>query len=152
MILALLASFYQLWLEEFGSSSSRATTTAASEWSTKSLPIKTVNRSDKIPSNEIEMKKSSKNLLNQLLMAFSLVNNTRMLFQHKPNKFGSVDFFRFLMLINVIVMHQYYVPIGWSTWPFHKRLFQGILAKAGTETRYIFLRNSHNTDFFFALR
>ena len=68
-------------------------------------------------------------------------------------RFASVDFIRFLMLLEVILMHQYYVALGWSAWPISSRMFaeQGLPQSVGSAERYAFLRNIHNTDFFFAL-
>lgn len=102
-------------------------------------------------SNQTEIGLRKYSLITNIFLSFSLINNTRSMFINKPNKFGSIDLIRFLMLINVIIMHQYYVSIGWSTLPLAKNILNGLMLKAGTENRYGFLRNIHTTDFFFAL-
>lgn len=95
--------------------------------------------------------KSRPSLFVRLVVSFSLVGNTRAMFRVSPNKFASIDFVRFLMLLQIMYMHQYYVALGWSSWPLTKRFQNGLIQKAGTDLKYAFLRNIHNTDFFFAL-
>lgn len=97
-------------------------------------------------------KKSTLSLPSRLILCFSLVRNTREMFQVKPNKFNSVDCLRFVMLLEIILMHQYYVALGWAAWPLSKRFVSGLFQKVGTDFKYGFLRNIHNTDFFFSLR
>lgn len=90
-------------------------------------------------------------IISRLIISFSLVGNTRLMFKVSPNKFAAIDFIRFVMLCEIMLMHQYYVALGWSAWPLTKRFINGLTAKVGTEFKYAFLRNIHNTDFFFAL-
>lgn len=107
-----------------------------------------------LKSNETKSEKQSSpklSLLSRCLISFSLVSNTRAMFKVSTNKFAVIDFLRFLMLLQIILMHQYYVALGWSAWPLTKRFVNGLMRQAGTAPRYAFLRNIHNTDFFFAL-
>ncbi|KAH9389312.1 hypothetical protein TYRP_008673, partial [Tyrophagus putrescentiae] len=73
------------------------------------------------------------------------------MFRVSPNKFAAIDCLRFLMLVQIIWMHQYYTALGWSALPLTKRLVGGLHQLTGTATKYMLLRNTHNTDFFFAL-
>lgn len=90
-------------------------------------------------------------ILSELIISFSLVSNTKSMFKKSSKKFVNIDFIRLLMLLQVTLMHQYYVYLFWSALPLTKRLFTGLSTKVGTDYKYAFLRNVHNTDFFFAL-
>jgi hypothetical protein len=90
-------------------------------------------------------------IISRLIISFSIISNTKSMFKKSAKKFVNIDFIRFLMLLEVILMHQYYVNLFWSSTPLMKRLFTGLISKVGTDYKYAFLRNVHNTDFFFAL-
>lgn len=113
---------------------------------TSQLPPDTNNNSNVI---QTDPKKPS--LLSQIIIAFSLAGNTRAMFYVSPAKFSSIDFIRFVMLVEISLMHNYYVAVGWSAWPLTKHFATGLFPQFATESRYAFLRNIHNTDFFFAL-
>lgn len=112
------------------------------------LSNKSVQQSSSSPSSA---KHHQHSLPLRLLFAFSLVGNTRAMFRVSPNKFAAIDCLRFLMLVQIIWMHQYYTALGWSALPLTKRLVGGLHQLTGTATKYMLLRNTHNTDFFFAL-
>jgi len=152
-----VASICEFVVEEFATSSKDADDAGQGHVSIKMSSRDNNNNNhgkaeEPTPSTSVEQPiKRKRPLFLRLLLAFSLVGNTRAMFRVSPNKFAAIDFIRFLMLVQIIVMHQYYVALGWSAWPLTKRFFNGLLQKTGTESRYAFLRNIHNTDFFFAL-
>ena len=90
-------------------------------------------------------------LISEIIISFSIVSNTKAMFKKSSKKFVNIDFIRFLMLLQITLMHQYYVYLFWSALPLTKRLFTGLSSKVSTDYKYAFLRNVHNTDFFFAL-
>lgn len=103
----------------------------------------TLKQKDRLDLNET--------ILSKILISFSIVSNTKSIFKKSAKKFINIDFIRFLMLLQTILMHQYYVYLFWSAIPLTKRLFNGLGSRVGTDYKYAFLRNVHNTDFFFAL-
>nr|XP_027195328.1 uncharacterized protein LOC113789928 [Dermatophagoides pteronyssinus] len=55
------------------------------------------------------------------------------------------------MLFETIFMHTYYIGILMPGMAIQKKLLTGLASKTLREKQYGFLRNFHNTDFFFAL-
>ncbi|KAH9511887.1 hypothetical protein DERF_010311 [Dermatophagoides farinae] len=90
-------------------------------------------------------------IISCIIVAFSFVSNLRSLFVSKPNNFGSIDFFRLVMLIETIFMHTYYMGTLTASMAVQKKLFTGLATKTLQDKKYGFLRNFHNTDFFFSL-
>lgn len=95
--------------------------------------------------------RSPLSMADRVVIAFSIVSNTKAMFKRSAKKFSNIDFVRLVMLLQVTLMHQYYVYLFWSALPLTRRVFTGLASKVGTDYKYAFLRNVHNTDFFFAL-
>lgn len=156
--LSIVASMYEGYVaprpEDILATRSKQTETTPAA-AAADIPVVSINM--KLDANgnhpkSIEKKPAPRlSLPSRCLISFSLVGNTRSMFKVSPAKFAVIDFWRFVMLLEIILMHQYYVALGWSAWPLTKRFVNGLLQQAGTEPRYAFLRNIHNTDFFFAL-
>ncbi|XP_054163730.1 uncharacterized protein LOC128961509 [Oppia nitens] len=104
-----------------------------------------------LPTNNVDNNTLKISKISQLIISFSIISNTKAMFKKSTKKFVNIDFIRFVMLLQTILMHQYYVYMFWSAIPLTKRLMTGMTSKVGTDYKYAFLRNVHNTDFFFAL-
>lgn len=163
-MLTILASIYEYLLKRSSSNDNSVNTTKNGDEINNNNNYKknnnndnnqqtTVNVDNENENNIISTKSSPKHsIISRIIIAFSFVSNLRSLFISKPNNFGSIDFLRLLMLFETIFMHTYYIGILMPGMAIQKKLLTGLASKTLREKQYGFLRNFHNTDFFFALR
>lgn len=88
----------------------------------------------------------------KVLTSFSIISNTKALFKQSPDNFANIDSIRLLVLLVIILIHNYYGYVMWNGTAFVKRMFTGLPSKIISSYKYTFIRNIHNTDFFFMLR
>ncbi len=87
---------------------------------------------------------------NELLLSFSLIRNTRKLFETNK-RFEALDTIRLFLIINVHIAHIYAftTTLGIVTL---KKIYSEILPKIYTDNRYIFARNTLIIDALFTIR